>query len=392
LPIQLQYDLAKLWPIVHPMLLTPGQPDPYADVKLAGAFTKSLTLGGSYPAGAPFTEAIKPLTLDADLAVADFEHGGLIVKDLDLPVTLRNGQAVSAFPDGRIAPVATANDGQLDLSRITVDLTADPPRVSMPADKPLLTHATINPLFTDSWLNKFVNNPVFVGAQQATGLVDVTVVRCDRVPAGSLLQQAVPANDGTLTLRTSLTDLHVGSPQIGSLLGLLLRQDGAAQPDSFVANVRDATVTLAHGVATQDMTFQTGRYQLPFTGDVILASQTFRNYSVGVPGAALAQLATRDPNILGRVPAVVPVPITGTLSSPHIDLAAAAGQMVQKMLTNPGLLANILAGQLNPQGGNNAGAAGGNGAAATSQPTDDPAAALGNLLNALGKKKHKRQQ
>jgi hypothetical protein len=262
----------------------------------------------------------------------------------------------------------------------------------MPADKPLLTHSTINPLFTDSWLNKFVNNPVFVGAQQATGLVDVTVVRCDRVPAGSLLQQAVPANDGTLTLRTSLTDLHVGSPQIGSLLGLLLRQDGAAQPDSFVANVRDATVTLAHGVATQDMTFQTGRYQLPFTGDVILASQTFRNYSVGVPGAALAQLATRDPNILGRVPAVVPVPITGTLSSPHIDLAAAAGQMVQKMLTNPGLLANILAGQLNPQGGNNAGAAGGNGAAATSQPTDDPAAALGNLLNALGKKKHKRQQ
>ncbi len=385
LPVSLHYDLAKLWPIIHPMLLTPGQPDPYADLNITGVFDRPANIAGSYPANVPFTEAVKTLSVDCGLSLASLDHSGLSVRNLDVPITVRNGKLVTVDADGHTAPAAVANDGQLDVGNITVDLTQDPMRVSMPADKVLLTHATINPLFADTFLNKYINNPVFVGTKDATGLLDVTIVKCDRFPAGALAQQAVAANDGTLTVRYSLTDLHVGSAGIGMVLGKVLNNDGG-QPDSFVANVKDGTVTLARGVATQNMTFQTGRYAIPFTGDVLLDSKTFRNYSVGLPGAALARLATKDQNILSRLPPSVAVPVRGSLSSPQVDLAGAGVSLVQKAFTDPNTLANIIGGQLNKKGNANGNNAAGNGQQGQS---DNP---LGDLLNGLGKKKKKGQQ
>ena len=387
LPVQLHYDLAKLWPIVHPMLLTPGQPDTYADVKISGTFDRPARIAGSYPANVPFTEAVKSLAVDCGFSVASLEHSGLTVKNLDVPITVRNGLAVTVDGDGNAAAPATANDGQLDLGHVTVDLTQNPVRVSMPANKVLLTHATVNPIFTNTVLNKYVNNPVFVGTRDATGLLDVTVVQCDRFPAGALAEQAVAANDGTLTVRFSLTDLNIGSSGLGQVLGQVMRvinkdNNAGSQPDAFQANVKDATVTLAHGRATQDVTFQTGRYQIPFKGSVGLTDLDLRSYTVGVPGSALARVFTHDANVINAVPATVPVPLNGTLTTAQPDLAGAFGLQVQKMATDPNALGKLIGGALGNKGGN---ATGPN---AQPAPSDNP---LGDLLNGLGKKNKKKK-
>ena len=276
LPVQVKYDLAKLWPVIHPMLIEPGKPDSYADVKLAGTFTKQWLIGGSYPAGVTPAEDMKAVQVDADLAVADFEHGGLVVKDLDLPVTARNGLLVTSYPDGHAAAVATANDGKLDLSALTVDLTQTPYRLTAPATKVVLTQATINPLFSQTFLAKVVNNPIFAGAQQATGLIDFTVDSCQQLPLGDLLKQAVPANTGTANVRFSLTNLHIGLQGIAGL-------STALNQDSFDANIKDGTVSIAKGFSTQHLKFVTGQYTVAFDGNVRLADEYFDPMTVGLP-------------------------------------------------------------------------------------------------------------
>jgi hypothetical protein len=359
LPVQLKYDLAKLWPVIHPMLLTPGKPDAYADVKLAGAFTKSLRVGGSYPAGQPFEQAVKPLQLDADLAVADFEHGGLVVKDLDLPVTVRNGVAVTAFPDGHAAPVATANDGQLDLGQLSVDLTQTPPRLTTPAAKAVLTHATINPLFSQTFLAKVVNNPVFAGAKEATGLIDFTIDDCQRLPLGDLVTQPVAGNDGTAHVRFSLTSLHIGLEGLGQLASAL-------KQDSFEANIKDGTVAVARGVSTQHVKFVTGSYTVAFDGNVRLADETFAPMTVGVPMAIILQKGgAASADVLRYVPDVVSVPLRGKVSSPQLDITSAAATTLRDAA-------------FKAAGGLLGGQKGGNGNSAGD--------AIGGLLKGLGKK------
>ena len=367
LPVQLTYDLAKLWPLVHPMLLTPGQPDAYADVKLSGAFTKSLLVGGNYPAGKPMTEAIKPLQLDADLAVADFEHAGLVVKDFDVPVTLRDGRAVTAYPDGHVAPVATANDGQLDLGHLTVDLTTDPPRLSTSAAKVVLSKVTINPLFTQGFLGKIVNNPVFVGAQQASGLVDLSFDSCDRLPLGDLVKRAVPANDGSAHVRFSMSNVHIGIPSLSLL-------SSALNSDNFETHVTDATVVVAGGMETQRIAFVSGPYTIGVNGTVRLADDAMVPMTVTLPiTVLLAKQGAIDPNIRKYLPDEVPITLRGTTDDVSLDTDAVTGQLIRDASTKAlqGGLGNLLGGGASTQPANQGGG-------------------LGNLLNGLGKKRKKK--
>ncbi len=381
LPVQLQYDLAKLWPIVHPMLLTPGKPDGYADLKITGAFTKQVLIGGSYPADLPSTEAIKPLTVDADLAVATLDYSGIVIKDLDVPVTLRNGKATTAKPDGTTAPAATANDGQLDLSNLTVDLTQAPPRLSTPANKVVLAKVSINPLFTKGILASVVNNPIFVGAQQATGLIDLSLDSCDRLPLGELVKQNVAANDGSAHVKFSMKDVHIGVPGLTDYVDFLKNQ-------SFETHVTDATVVVAHGSETQHIAFVSGPYALGFNGTVRLADDAMVPLTLTLPiSAALGKQGALDPNLKKYLPDTVPVTFTGTTTHWGLDVNATAGPLLQDATKKAvqGGLGDFLGKQL---GGNKAAGAGGGGAAATSQPAN-PADALGGFLNGLGKKKHK---
>ena len=371
-PVTYKYDLAKLWPIVHPMLLTPGKPDDYADVKVAGVFTRTLTAGGSYPGGKPFAEAVKPLQLDFGLAVQSFEHSGITVTNLDVPVTVRNGKAVTTDSAGNTAPVATANDGQLDLGHLTVDLTRTPPRLSTPANKAVLTNVTINPLFTKGILGKVVNNPVFVGAQEATGLISLSFDSCDRLPLGDLVKQNVPANDGSAHLKFSMAHVHIGVPGLSAIPGL--------SSSSFETQVNDGTVAVAKGVETQQIAFVSGPYTLGFNGSVRLADDAFVPMTMTVPvSAILAKQGSLDQNLKKYMPDTFPIALRGTASAPQFSFGDAAGQLVQQASVKAAQngLGDLLNKQLNKGGGGNGANGGNNG--------NDPASILGGLFG--GKKK-----
>ena len=318
-----KYDLAKLWPIVHPMLVTPGEADDYADVKIAGVFTRTFAVNGSYPAGVPFNVAVRPLAADFGLAVESFEHSGITVKNLDVPVTIRNGRATTTDSAGNAAPVATANDGQLDLGHLSVDLTQTPMRLSTPANKPVLTNVSINPLFTRGILGKVVNNPVFVGAQQATGLLSLSFDSCDRLPLGGLVKQDAAANDGTAQLKFSLTKLHIGVPGLAGV-------SDALNSDSFETQVKDGTVAIARGVETQQIAFASGPYTFGFNGKVRLADDAFVPMTVTVPLDVILKKQSVDANLRKYMPDTVPIALRGTASHPQLAADEVIGSLVQQ--------------------------------------------------------------
>ncbi len=316
----LTYDLAKLWPIVEPMM-----GDSYKTLKITGQFQKQFHLSGRYPVGLPSTEAIKTVHADGDLAVATFDYDGLSMQNFVVPFTLDGGQLVTVYygkPAGQnTAPPAAANGGTLDLSNLTVDLTQDPIRLTSPANKQVISQMTINPLFAQSFLAKVFNNPVFAGAQEATGLLDLTIVDCNALPLGKLVTLPDPANTGVADLTMSLTKLNIGLQGVSGL-------GSALKTDSFTANVNGATVSVAKGISTQHISFATGQYSLNLDGSVRLADEAFdpMELSLGPLPAIFGHLGVRDPNVVKNLPDRVTVPVEGTVDHAKVNLVKAFGK------------------------------------------------------------------
>ncbi len=354
----LDYDLAKLWPVIQPIM-----GDEYKTLKITGQFKKQFNITGSYPANQPSTIAIKTLHADGDLAVATFDYNGLNLQNFIVPFTLDNGKLVTVYANKPVgqntAAPAVANGGTLDLSNLTIDLTQEPPRLSAPANKLLISKLTINPLFANSFLAKYLNNPVFTGSD-ASGLMELMFVDCDALPMGSLVTQAVASNTGKADLKLSLTDLNIGFQGISGLASAL-------KQDSFVANVKDGTVAVSRGLSTEHFVFASGTYSINIDGTVRLADEAFVPMSLSVgPMTAIVDRAfgVHDKNVLKYLPDRITVPLKGTVHHASVDM----DQTLQRLLAEAGTKA-VTNGLLNGNAGN---------------PNDSP---LGGLLNRLQKKK-----
>jgi hypothetical protein len=100
----LTYDLAKLWPIIKPLIAT--TPEDYKDLIVEGKAQRTFVLNGSYPAvdssgrELKFNESIKTLTASGGLAIAKFSYLGIDISDWDLPLYLQpGGQLVTVYAD-----------------------------------------------------------------------------------------------------------------------------------------------------------------------------------------------------------------------------------------------------------------------------------------------------
>jgi hypothetical protein len=340
----MDYDLAKLWPIVQPMM-----GDKYKTLKATGQFKKQFNISGSYPAGEPSTVAIKTLHADGDLAVAMFDYDGLNLQNFTVPFTLDNGKVMTVFagkPVGQnTAPPAVANGGALDLGDLTVDLTQDPPRLNVPPNKLLISKLTINPLFSKSFLAKYLNNPLFTGNNNATGLLDLTMVDCTALPLGNLVTAALPANTGKADVKFSLSGMHIGFAGISGLASAL-------KQDSIAANVKDGTVSIAKGLSTEHISFVSGDYSLNFDGAVRLADDAMvpLNLSVGPLAVIVQRIArTHDKNVLKYLPDRANVQVEGTVGHASVRLDKA----LEKLLKDAGLKAigkGLLGGDKNGNG------------------------------------------
>jgi hypothetical protein len=379
LKLGLDYDLAKLWTIILPML-SKDQQQAYADLKLTGAYHRDFVVSGSYPAGPAMNESIKPLLVSGDLVIDLFDHSGLTVQSLDVPVGLKNGLLRIAYtgkPTTQELPaVAQCNDGKLDIGGISLDLADPHPRLNIPANKALVAGATINPVFAGSYLKEIVNNPVFADPKQAQGLLDLTSVACTKFPLDQLMNSTGPENDGHCELHYSMTQMHIGSTMIGAILAAT----GGRGDQSVSCQIRDGKVVVDHGKAVADSSLEVSdqNYAFRFFGTVGLAKQDFEPFTVSVPTALIGKAFKIDKRTMANAAPTLDVPVKGTLSSPVCKPGDVIGKFIKDTAAKS-LLNQFGGAPANPNNG---------GAAAATQPApDNPLQQLNNIFG--GPKKAK---
>ncbi|MGD0462906.1 MAG: hypothetical protein ABSB74_10500 [Tepidisphaeraceae bacterium] len=323
--IQANYDLAKLWSIVKP-LLSPSQQQSLADLTVTGQQKRTFTISGSYPADKPFNQAIAMINVGGYLTVDSLSTQGITIQNLDVPLYMTGGVLKTVYPDqpnGQNAPKpATCNDGTLDIGVLTVDLRTDPMVVSMDADPSqphyVLRDVSINPAMAKSFLGKILNNPAFANAKESRGLVSVWVLQLQKVPLSGLVLQSSPQNQGIVEVQYSVRQLQIGSE--------LLAVFGNS---SVSAEINNADVKIQNGRATEDTTLMIDQDKpLRFAGVVILATEQFAPMTAYIPPALFDRLIPA--NVRQYVPDQVIVPLKGDMNHPKLELDQAIAQTIQK--------------------------------------------------------------
>lgn len=326
--VELSYDLAKIWPIVHPMMVKPGQEDSFKDLKIAGKYNKTFTLSGKYPVKKPFNQAVRTLEVAGGVSVGLLDWTGLNIQELSPNVTVKDGIA-------RVDGGGVCNEGRINLAGITLDLTKPTPLVSVPNDTHMLKDVHLNPVLVNS-LGKFAS-VIFGNAEKAEGKLNVVVKRYEKVPLGALVNKS---NRAQAEIVYSVDELHLD----GSVVRLISRWVQLSK-DGIHGSIPDSTVKLANGQIDSDMTIligkdvkdrQTGERSmqgqpLRFTGAIGLQKLDLRNYKVDIPPGLLPK------EFLKAVPKGLIIPVTGTVNDPNIDGEKAIEENLKKNLI-PGLI------------------------------------------------------
>jgi hypothetical protein len=336
------YDWAKLWEIVRPMLSKEQQES--LKLRVAGQAQRQFALGGSYPAvddkgqPLPFNQAIRSLTGHFEGGFQLVEINGLQVQNLELPLTLAGGTLVVAYhdkPQGQnLPPPADCNSGKLNIGGAVVDLAGETPRLTMAKGTKLLTNATLNPVFSDMF-GGMINNPLFVSPSEARGLVDITVVECNRLPLDSLVLKTSRENDGRAEFLFSIREVFLGNSTLMEALKLAGQTEFAR---SLQGEIRESRVIIERGQTHQDVTINTGQGDRPFriAGSTALESKRL-NLTFTVPPQLLRQLGPTGRQAAELLAEGLPIPLGGTTRAPQLDLNRALTSAVKEGLL-PGLL------------------------------------------------------
>ena len=374
--VEITPDLARIWPIVYAML-TPIQQQKIGQLDLAGKDTNIINVSGSFPADKPYADAVKQLTASGTitLASADWKTRGIVLKGLIRSFVLKAG-VVQTPADPKCKP-AVCNGGTIDLADLTVDVTGDSPRLSIPAGKVVARGIQLNTVLMSS-LGKYAN-PLFVDPQKVAGAVDVSVVRCERLPLGMLMFSPEAANDGYAEFSITVTNIDMASKGTDILFKALAFQP---QPgaDRVVGNITDARVIIAKGKCTQKADLHLGTNAIGFNGQMNLADNYYDFLKAELPSALLSSWF-RSKDLLQYVPARVPVSFKGPATALKLDpssikdlVSLAAQTQVQQRLLGGAKIPGLTPGA--PAGG-------------AANPATQPANAVDTLIDLFGKKKKK---
>lgn len=378
----LTYDAAKLWQLIYPSLSKADQ-ERYKDAKVAGSYTKRFNIGGSFKPGN--AAAIAGIVASGDLVVDLFDSSGVTIQKLDIPILLKDGVlslVLADKPAGQdYATPASCNGGTIDIGGISVDLKDPHMRLNAPAGKKLLSNVNLNPAFAHL-LGDYINNTLFANAENAAGLLDLTINSCTGFPLDSSMLEQSPANTGAIDLTIQIDRVQLGnkmlndiSQQIGSS-GLFGGQTLAVQ--SLQGKIPGIHVHVEHGVTNEDMTMTFGQGGRPLTlnGSVVMATKQM-NMTLDLPWQLLGfGKNTKQMGFLSGNG--IQIPLSGTVSQPQFDASKAVQANLQKAPAD--VLKGLLGGQGNQQEG------------ATSQPSnqkekENPLNQLQDLFNQSRKKK-----
>jgi hypothetical protein len=318
--LTLSYDLAKIWPIIKP-LLSPSQQQTFADLQISGKQTRSFVVTGSYPADKPSSDAIAMLKATGNFTVDSVSTNGVSVQTLDVPVYLNNGVAQIVYADGKLPQPASCNGGTLDIGGMQLDMRSmllSCPRATQTTPVYVMNGATINPIMAKNVIGKILNNPAFVGAKDAVGQLTVRATNLSSVPLTNL-SDSTPQNKGTAVIIYGIKGLRLGS-QLFSVFG----------NDSVAADINEANVKYAKGQVATDTTLMiNGNAPFRMAGTIILANNQFAPMTVYIPAALFAKAVPGQYRDLVKDQTVV-VPMKGDMTRPQIDLGQAIAETIKQ--------------------------------------------------------------
>lgn len=427
--LALNYDAAKVWPLIKPML-SPEMQTQFSDLTVTGTKQVTFKMGGSYPANVPFEQAIANLTMSGAVPLDTLHTDGIDAKQINPGFTLAKGKftiteisgaksAPAAPPKPRktgakaavagTTPAATTarattapatsqpaipmvttmlvNGGTVDLTNSVIDLTTPTMTLSMPSNKMLAHNVALNPVLAKR-LNKAL--PVFDESEQSA-LTEIKIVKCDQYPMGAAWTKA--SKTGYAEVVISLTNVKPGGPVIGGIDQFV----GGVLGGNASASVQPTTIILSNGTAQiKDFVLAVGDNQhavFKMNGTVGLADNGPLNLTANVPADLIKRLGK---DVVTYLPNGIDLPIGGTKEKPEFAgadkvIASAAKEALTNAAKNAltgskgdkgglgGLLGNVL-GQ-DQSGGTSPSDSGG------AQPAQSKPDSLGGLLNSLSNKK-----
>lgn len=373
----LAYDGAMLWKMILPLLPEEKQQS-LAGTIVAGKYHKQFEIRGSYPANKPFNQAIRSLSAAGDVTLDRFAVSGADLRKLELPLDLHDGVLTIAYagkPTGQNVPApASLNGGTIALGGVLADLRQPHIRITTPGNLKFIDHVSLNPVFASTFLGEYLNNPVFVGANQASGILNVTIDQCEGLALDDALKTA---QSGKAVLDLSLSEVHVGNELIARILSLA-GQSGLIH--SFEGDVKSYHVVIDRGVLNQNMTLTLAQSDRPLKvfGDVRLADDQMMPVTIDMPWALFA--VGKNSELKKYLPQGIQIPLRGTPGSPSFGVDI--NQIVQQAFVQAGQKAlqdKLLKGITGQKGGS------------TTQPADqNPIQQLQDLFN-QGKKDKKKQ-
>lgn len=324
LTADLAYDLDPLWKVLLP-LMTAEQRKSYADVKVAGKYQKQLVVSGAYPAGTPFNRAVQSLAAYVSLQFDQFYTSGVTLEKADVPIDLKDGIARIQYhgkPEGQnLPPPIVCNSGSLNLGGAAIDLRTDHTLLTTPKELKVMDKVSLNPVFASTFLGKYLNNPLFVNAAEAAGLINMTIHNCDALAVDDLGSAL-----GTATIEIAISTLQLGNPDLAKVL-----------PQGFLSSLRGEVpayhVVIDKGVLTQDFTLALLKQKRPLklTGQVDLKSKQMLSTTLEMPWSLFA---LKDANLQKYLPEGIRIPFVGRSDSPVPALDV--NQMMQQSLGQAG--------------------------------------------------------
>jgi hypothetical protein len=366
--VDLSYDADKIVKLLVP-LLSPDLQKRLKDAQASGKYQEPFDIRGAFPAGKPFNEAVQQLAMTGRLQVDSFQGAGVDLTKFDMPITLNGGFLRIIYADKptgqNLPPPAGFNGGTLNLAGSQIDLRGATPTLTTVGNLGLLDNAGLNPVFAAWSLGTVLANPIFVGADKASGYLTIRIVECRDLPLSSAL------NSGNATIDISIRQLSIVNQLIEKLGDV-----AHFNKDSIRGDVPHWRSVIQAGIVEQDFTLTVGQNQRPLklNGKVRLADLQMMPLVIDLPWK-LFGIKDVPKGLEKAFPDAFQIPLRGTVDQPQFAfdfnkmLQDSAGKNLGELV--PGIL--------------------GNKDGATTNPSEnDPLKSLGDLIDQATKKKKKK--
>lgn len=325
----ISYDLAKLLVVIGPMLPDSTQ-QMLAGYKIAGIQKHSIQITGSLPKRQSVLQSIKHISVTGSIGLDSMEGNGITLTDLTPSFHMVNG--VLKITGNGPTP-ANLNDGALNITGIFCDLSNPNYPISAPANLPLISGTHLN----EAMLGKFGSNlnPLLSNPKEAAGVLDVTLVQCNRLYLTQFTNQMPPdVSTGSANVVISIHDLHLAN-DMSVLIGVFAPR--SLLKGQLVGNINNAKFSINNNVVGSNMTLVIGKnLTMGFHGNIDLRTQKLHNFVLDFPTPMIADVIN-NPQITQFLPTSIPIAISGTTKKYSLDLANSVGKLIPEAIAKGGI-------------------------------------------------------